>query len=574
MTTRESSEKSEAEVATAEAIPSAPSVDAPPSGPASMPEAITSDPASIDPKPPPPSASGVVARRSGIVAVGTLLSRVLGVVRDQVLAASFAPPRTDLFFDAFTIPNALRGLLAEGAVSSALVPSYAAVRGRDGEAAARTFFQRFFGTMLSIVAVVVILGEVFAETLASLYGEGFGERFEPFVVATRIIFPYIALMAIAALHAGVLQAHGRFGIASAAPALLNVALISAPFLITPLVARFGFDDVASLCIAAILGGALHVAVQLPSVRRLGLLGLPRFSPRDPDVRAALALLLPLMVGLGLYQLNVVFARRLAAGLEPGSLSFLYYGQRLVEVPQGMFALAVSSAALPMLAELVSQEKHEEAQRVFRDALQLSLFVAIPLSIWLYAFSEPIVTILLARGAFTVESARETAASLGLQAIGVAAIAAVRVVVPMFYAHRDTRTPLVGSFTNLAVFVGVASWLSPTWGHRGLAVALSAAGVAQALVLFALLAPKIALRPLVPLAGHVVRGTVAAVLAALAGRALVSFAPLERGGNHWPNFVFVGGALALTAVVFAILATLFGAPELARLRAAVRRRVGR
>lgn len=524
-----------------------------------------------------PSSGGKLTRRSGIVALGTLLSRVLGVGRDLVFAAMIPVAWTDLFFTAFTIPNALRGLLAEGAMTSALVPVYAEVRAKEGPEAAKRFYASFRGLMTIVLVLVSALGVIFARPIATAYGAGFGaepERFEAFVSLTAIVFPYIFFMGSAALGAGVLNAHERFLVPSTAPALLNVAFILAPFLVVPLVVALGMPSILALGFAALAGGVLQVVAQWPSLHRLGLLTGLRLDTSNPYVRKAFRLLLPLTLGLGIYQLNVMMSRLFASFLPEGAMSFLYYAQRLVEIPQGMFGVAIASAALPMLADLRAKGDHEGVLQAFRDALSLVLFVAVPLSCALIALAHPIVVVLFMRGAFDEVAAAETTRSLAWQALGVVAIASVRVLVPVFHAHNETKLPLVGGAANLVTFVALAALLSPSLGHVGIAIAISAAGAVQCLVLLALLRRRLGALGLSRLVAPVARVVVASLAATVLASLVAGYGLWPRGGNDATNVLVLAAALAAFGLSFLGVAAALGVPELARLRATLARRLRR
>lgn len=518
-----------------------------------------------------------VARNTGVVAAGTLISRVLGVVRDQVFAAYFTRDLTDLFFDAFTIPNALRGLLAEGAVTNALVPVYTELRTKQGDEAGRRFYASFRGTMLVILALVSVLGVLLARPIAHAYGGGFAEdpaRFETFVTLTRLLFPYIFLMGLAALGAGALNAHDKFAVPAAAPALLNVAFALAPLVFVPIAVALDQPPILALGVAALVGGVLQVVAQWPSLRAIGMPTWPRFDWGNPDVKRALRLLIPLTLGLGVYQLNVMMARLFGSYLEEGAISFLYYAQRLVEIPQGMFAVAVATAALPKLTKMRAEGNEAGLRATFHESLSLGLFLAIPLSAALVVLALPIVTVLFARGAFDATSATETARSLAYQAIGVSAVVGVRVTVPMFQAHQDTRTPLVGSATNLVVFVAAAWLLGRSMGHSGIATAISLAGIAQCAVLMWLLRRKLGTLALGAVVSGSLRTLVAALLASAAARAVCTFGAWERGGNDLTNIAVFVAAGATFGVVFALLASLMRVPELERAKSALMRRFRR
>lgn len=518
-----------------------------------------------------------LTRNAGIVAAGTLVSRVLGAARDAVFAACFPVEGTDAFFVAFTIPNALRGLLADGAVSSAFIPTYTDVRAKEGDEAAKTFYARLSGAMLAVLALVSLVGVVAAPALVTAYAEGYAddpELFASTVTLTRIVFPYIFFMGAAALGTGILNAHARFAVPALAPALLNVALIAAPFVLVGPAVAMGLPPIASLAIAAIVGGVLQMVAQWPTLARLGAFSRPQIDLSDVRVRRALALLGPLAIGLGIYQVNVMLSRLFTSYLPSGSQSYLYYGQRLVEIPQGMFALAIASAALPTLADLHARGKTDELKKVFAFALRSSLFIGVPATVALVVLAEPIVAVLFQRGAFERHDALETARSLAWQGAGVWAIACVRVVVPMFYAHGDTRTPLAGSATNLVAFVALALGLRGAMGHAGIAVAISAAGVVQLAVLLVLLRRKLGRLGLGAVAVSALRIGVAAAAMGATGIGVAHFGTWAAGGNDLRNVAVLAGALVLAGLAYVIVLAVLRAPELDDVLAALRRRVRR
>ncbi|MGB8221936.1 MAG: murein biosynthesis integral membrane protein MurJ, partial [Polyangiales bacterium] len=326
---------------------------------------------------------GEIARRAGVVAAGTLASRILGAVRDAVVAAVFALASTDAFWLAFTIPNALRVLLGEGAVSAAFVPVYTEVRQREGLERAKEFYRNLVGAMSVVLLGVSVVGVVFAPWIVKGYAWGFQRDealFDTTVVLTRLLFPYILLMGLSALMMGALYASKRFTAPSFAPALLNIGLIGAAWFLAPWFVELGWPAIFALAVGALLGGALQLVAQLPSLNDVNLMVRPRIGFDDRYVRKCARLMLPLLAGLGVYQLNVLLSRLFASFLPTGSVSYLYYGQRLTEIPQGMFALAIASAALPSLSDAVAQGDEEEAKRLFRHALGLSLFVAVPAAV--------------------------------------------------------------------------------------------------------------------------------------------------------------------------------------------------
>jgi putative peptidoglycan lipid II flippase len=523
------------------------------------------------------SESRVVARRAGLVALGTLASRVLGMARGSVVAAAFPVAATDAFFIAFTIPNTLRMLLGEGAVSNAFVPVYTDVEQRAGRPGARQFVARFSGVLGALLLGTCLLGMLGAPWLGWAYAGGLArepQRFALVITLIRWLFPFLGLLGLAALATGVLNVLGRYSAGAFAPTLFNVGMIAAPYLLVPSALALGMPPVGSLALGALLGGALQLLAQLFPLARLGMLPRPELAPGDPDVRHALSLMGPLVWGLGVYQVNMLLSRLFASFLPAGSPSYLDYGMRVVEVPQGMFALALASAALPTLAKLRSEGKREQLIALFHDSLRLTMLVGLPASLAIYALAEPITAVLFGRGAFRASDIVQTARSLGMQALGVWAVSAVRAVIPMYSAHQDTRTPVRASFANLLVFLSLSALLMSSLDHVAIAIGNSAASVAQlGLLLFWLR------RHTGPLGLRAVAVSAARILAAsLVMTALVlalarnydwlhPSSELARAG--WFCALCAAGALSFVAA-----ARLFGVTELAALKRALQRRVKR
>lgn len=504
-----------------------------------------------------------IAKRASLVALGTFGSRILGAGRDAVIAASFTTAVTDLFWLAFTIPNAFRVLLGEGAVSGAFVPVYIDAREKEGPARAKRVLAQIAGVLTLLLIAVVILGVVFAEPLVTLYGSGLRERGDDFELAvqlTRGVFPYILLAGLAALATGALNAHGRFGFPAFAPAFLNLGLIIAPFAFVGFVVDAGYPAIFALVLGALLGGMFQLGVQLPAARRAGIPILPRLGALDPYTKKAFKLLLPLLIALGVYQLNVALSRTIASH-QASAISYLYYGQRLVEIPQGMFAMAIASATLPSLSQAIARGEHEVAKEYFRGSLRMALFVSLPASAALIALAEPTVAMIFGRGAFDAIAIRETSRSLLFQAAGIWAVASLRTVVPLFHAMNDTRTPVIASALNLAAFLAFALLLFPSLGHVGLAIAITVASTVQLSVLLILLRGRVGELGFRSLIRPVFAMGSAALLAGAVMALIASLGEFERGGNDLRNLVVFLAAGASGVITYLGAAALFGVEEL-------------
>jgi putative peptidoglycan lipid II flippase len=426
-----------------------------------------------------------IAGRASIVAGGTLASRVLGLVREQALAASFAASVTDAFFVAFLIPNTLRQLLAEGAVQNGVLPVLSKVREEEGEDRARQFFRALRGLSLLISLAVIALGIACAPFLVEVFAGGYQKiprQFERTVTLTRWVFPYILFMATAALGLAALNTYRRFVVSSYAPALLNVAFIGCVLGLTPWLTSRGIDPIYSLVAGVLLGGVLQALAQWPSLRSIGYHQPPSFRFTDPAVREVLKRMSPVLFGFGIYYLDVIVGRHLLSHEGVGAQSYFGFALRLCDFPQGIFVMAIQSATLPSLASLAARNAASELRETFVLGLRLALFVGIPASALLMVLSEPLVVLLFQRGHFTAESATETAKALLAQGAGVWLVAAIRQLVIVFYALGDTRSPVIVSAIDFVVFVGTALVLRTTLGHVGISWAVSAASLVQLLLL--------------------------------------------------------------------------------------------
>jgi putative peptidoglycan lipid II flippase len=510
--------------------------------------------------------------RATIVGSGTLVSRVLGLGRDVTIAALFDRAATDAFWIAFTIPTALRQLLAEGAVASAVVPILTGKLVTEGDAAAKAFFARARAVSLLALALVSVLGVAFAGPLTEAFASGFHAypgKFERTRALTRWAFPYVFFMGSAAMGMAALNAERRFAVAAFAPGLLNVAIVvAAVCLRVPLEAR-GVDGAVALAIGLLAGGALQVAAQAPALRALGYSGRPILDLRDGDVRDMLRRMVPMTFGLGVYYVDLVVSRRLLSDLGEGAQSYFAWAMRICDFPQGIFVMALSTASLPSLAALAARNDLGELASSYAHGMRLSLFVAIPASVALVVLGEPLVVLLFQRGAFDAHAAHETARALAWQGGAIFTIAAVRQLVPALYALGDTRTPVIVSAIDSVAFIAMAVGLRRPFGHVGVSMAIGGSTLLQMVLL------AIALRRrLGTLRGReILRGAAvilaASAVAAVGGRALgdvAGHATSSPLGRVLPGLV--GGVVFL--VLYVVAASLLGSRELAELAAPIGR----
>jgi len=517
--------------------------------------------------------------RATVVGVGTLASRLLGLLRDVVLAALFDRDATDAWWIAFTIPNALRQLLGEGAVTSAVVPLLSEKLAREGEVSARRFFAGVRGASLVGLVAVTTLGVLFARPVTELFGGTFGGRpgeLERTVMLTRTIFPYILFMGTAALGMAALNAKRRFAVAAFAPGLLNIALVGAALLLPRVLASHGQDPVLALAFGALAGGFLQVAAQWPSLRAIGFADRPRWV-FDEDVRKVLSRILPLTFGIGIYSIDLVISRRFLAGLGSGAQSYFSWAMRLSDFPQGIFVMALSTAALPSLSMLAAKGATREFAMTWAHGANLAMFVAIPASATFVVLGEPIVVALFERGAFDARAAHETATALVWQGGAVWTVAAVRQTVSALYALGDTRTPVIVSALDLVVFVVLAAALRGPLRHVGVSVAVAGSSAAQMVLLLVGLRWRLGTLCGASLLKSIARTLVASAVGSIAGWGAARLATTDGTGavaSALARTLPGAAGLAAFAVAFLAVAWGIGAPELDEILDSARRRFAR
>jgi putative peptidoglycan lipid II flippase len=416
----------------------------------------------------------------------TLLSRVFGFIRDVLTAAILgAGPVADAFFVAQRLPNLFRSLFAEGAFSAAFVPLFSGTMAEHGKEAARIFAEDALAVLLATLLGFVLLGEIFMPAVMNVIAPGFGENPEKFGIAVdlaRITFPYLLFIALVALQGGVLNSVDRFAAAAATPVLLNLFLIGALLLMD----RFGWHDGRALAWAVTGAGFAQFLWLLSSCARAGLalrLPVPRLTP---GVRRTLAVMAPGTIGAGVTQLNLLISTALASLLPSGSVSYLYYADRLNQLPLGVVGIAVGTAILPPLSRQLRLGQAAEAATTQNRGVELALLLTLPAAVALALLATPILAALFQRGAFGPTEMAATAAALSAYAAGLPAFVLVRVLAPAFYARHDTAAPVKVAIAAMAANLSLTLILMQFLAHVGIALATTIAGWINALTLLALL----------------------------------------------------------------------------------------
>ena len=521
--------------------------------------------------------SGALARRAGTVAAFTLGSRVLGYVRDAVMAHAFgASLALDAFIAAQTIPNVLRRLVAEGTLMIAYIPLLTEEKTTGGRAAMRRFSAAVLGALLPVLVLLVGLGVAFPEVGVALFASGFDEpRAVLAADLTRVMMPFLLFISLVAVASGALNTVGRFAPPAAAPMLLNVAIITAV-----LAVRDRFEDpIEAAAWGVVAGGAAQLLLQLPFLAREGLLVRPRFEPRHPALAVLGRRMLPALFGVGVYQLNMVVIRQIASFLPSGQLSCYFLASRLEEFALGVFAVSISVAALPTLSEHAARKDRAALLETFDLALRATFFVTVPATAALLTLAEPIVVTLFQRGAFDAEATALTARLVRLMAGALLPIGAVRVMVPTYYALGDTRTPVVAATASLLTTAGLGLSLAGSLEVLGLTAATIGAAVAQAALLGAWLPRRVRSTvgpaPEGETAPAYLRFAIRCLGAALPGAYLahrLSAALAWQTLETWQKVLGLGGLGALLVGSFAGLSALLGIEEARRVGGAIVRRL--
>jgi putative peptidoglycan lipid II flippase len=417
------------------------------------------------------------------VGANTALSRVLGLARDVVIAWAFGAGReTDAFFVAFRLPNFLRRLFAEGAFAQAFVPILGEYKAQRSHEEVRQLAAHVAGALGGVLLVVTAIGILAAPVLVMIFAPGFvanAEKYSLTVQMVRITFPYILFVSLTAFAAGLLNTYGRFGVPAFTPVLLNLSLIGAALWLAPQMAQ----PVTALAWGVFVAGIAQLAFQLPFLKRLGLLAAPRISRAHDGVRRIVRLMLPAAFGASVAQINLLVDTLIASFLITGSVSWLYYSDRMVEFPLGVFAIAMATVILPSL----SQHHAEQAGESFSDTLDWALrwvvVMATPSALGLALLAEPILTTLFQYGEFSPRDVHMASLSLMAYAIGLIGFMLIKVLAPGYFARQDTRTPVRVGIIALAANLGLNLALVVPLKHAGLALATSLAAFINAGLLY-------------------------------------------------------------------------------------------
>lgn len=412
--------------------------------------------------------------------LGTAISRILGLVREMTFSYLFgAGMMMDAYRIAFNIPNLLRDLFSEGSLSAAFLPIFSDYEKNKGKKDAFQFTGQVFNILLLFIGAIVAVGMAFSPQIVHTIAYGFTkdpEKFALTVHLTRLIFPFVIFMVFSALAMGVLNYYNHFFTTGFAPALFNIGIISCGFAISPFLIHRGITPILSIGIGVLVGAFLQLLIQIPYFIRSGFRFIKRINFREKGLKRFLKIMIPIEFSYAVTRINVMVNMFLASLLVEGSVSYLGYAMRLMQLPIGVLGMAVSTVTLPDAAKLVSESRHSEVIKIFSRSLRFVFFLTIPASIFLFVLRVPIIGLIFERGAFTAQDTGFTSQALAFYSLGIFAMSSSRVVTSIFYAYKDARTPLILSISTVILNIILSLILMRFLFFRGLALSASIAAI--------------------------------------------------------------------------------------------------
>jgi putative peptidoglycan lipid II flippase len=490
-----------------------------------------------------------IARGVRSFTIGTAVSRVLGLVREQVFAALFgASASTDAFNAAFRMPNLLRDLFAETALSQAFIPVLTSER-QKGKEVENLLASNIFNTLFIVVGAVTVLGVVFSPQLANTIAAGFSK--DPGKLAltgklTSITFPFLLFVALAAWAMSYLNTEGSFFTPSVAPAFWNVVSFLVPLGMFSYFTSQGRDPIYGAAIGVTAGGLVQFVVQLPRLFQKGFRYRFYVSFRDPEFRRVMALFVPVAIGVAGPRINFAVNTVLVSYLRDGSLTWLNYAFRIMHLPLGLFGIAVGTVALPALSRLVDAGNRKALRETMVDSLKMVFFLTIPTSTAIAFLAYPITSVIYQHGRFTAHDTAKVALALPLYVIGIPFMSGLRNAAAVFYAHKDAKTPMYASLASIVVNIGLNLWLMRVIGFLAFPLSMTAASIVNIAILFALVPRKIGAFDFAPLARYAVKLAALSVAAGFIAWLMNRYVFMPLGASLWLRLasVVVSGSVAL------------------------------
>ena len=502
-----------------------------------------------------------MTRAGGVIGLWTVLSRVLGFARDVVTALFLgAGLGADAFFVAFRIPNLLRRLFAEGALSAAFIPTYVETLQKEGRSEAARLARIAFTFVALLLAAVTLVGILGSPWIVRVFAPGFMEHPDKFILTVhlnQIMFPYIFFISLVALASGVLNSFGHFSAPAAAPVILNLCMIGGVVIFCT---HFGVGPVYALAWGVFVGGILQLALQLPFMSLLGVKLRPDFDFRYPPLKRIGRLFVPAALGGAANQINVLVGTMLASLLPTGGVSWLWYADRIVELPLGIFAISLGTAVLPSMSRQAANGDMAALVRSLSFALRVIAFFIIPSMVALIVLGEPIIAVLFQRGRFSVADTSQTAYALLYYTLGLWAFSGLKVITQTFFSIKDTKTPMKISAAAVVVNLVAGVLLMGPMAQGGLALATSLAAAFNVSVLFVMLTRRLGRFPMAHFAASLARILAASLVMGgllVCGKTLGNWGLGLTGHNGMVLF----GCVLVGLVVFAGSAWIFGCEEL-------------
>jgi putative peptidoglycan lipid II flippase len=430
-----------------------------------------------------------IAGAAGLIGAATFSSRILGFIRDIILARLLgASASADAFFVAYRVPNLLRELLAEGSMSSAFIPVFTEYHTLRSKRETWELASAAFTTLLSIVTLVTLIGVVVAPTIVWLLAPGFHDeptQLEMTTILTQVMFPYLIFISLAALTMGMLNSLRAFAAPALAPVFFNICVIAAALFLSPMLD----EPVIGVAIGVVVGGLAQFVMQLPSVHKRGLLFKWRFDPGHPGVKRIGWLIVPSLLGTSVTQINITVNTILASYFDGGP-TYLFYGMRLIQFPLGIFGVALATAILPALSAQAAKGSMDELRQTVGFGLRMIAFIILPAMAGLILLRVPIVHLFFEHGAFSSADTTGTAVALLGYAVGLWAFAGIRIIVAAFYSMQDTKTPAMAAVTAMFINIILALWLMGPLEHAGLALATALSAMVNITILVSVLSYRL------------------------------------------------------------------------------------
>lgn len=503
-----------------------------------------------------------ITKAASVVGSATFISRILGYARDAVIAAYFgAGSSADVFFIAYRIPNFFRRLVGEGALTVSFIPVFTEEITISSRDRAKTLAARAFTFFAVILVALTTVGIIFSQQIVEITAPGFANMPNKLVMTislTKWMFPFLFFICLVALGMGILNSLKHFAAPALSPVWFNLSMIGSTVLLIP----FFKEPVYALAFGVVFGGVLQFLYQLPYLKRYDMFPSLDFNFKDPAIKKIVLLMLPAALAAGVDQINILIISRFASGLKEGSISYLYYADRIVELPMGVFVIAVATAVLPSMSEHAVKEDWSGFKESLSFAIRLVNFITIPATVGIIALGTPIIAMLFQRGEFGPEATKETVYALYFFSIGLAAFGGRRILVSAFYSLKDTLTPVIISCIAVGANIIFSYLLIGPLKHGGLALAASLSAIVNLLILFLILRKRMR-----GIGGKSIMSSAVKVIASSApmGAGVYAISLLvdwSNGGITALKLFVLSLAIAFGVTCYALFARVFRSPEMA------------